>query len=102
MSSLTTQQRYIFIIALALMFFISHAAFAQIGFGAGSGGDIVGPIIRWIIANLVIPLLSIGVIVVGVLLISGEHRMMGLITMIAGAVVISQYQTIVGLLPQPQ
>lgn len=84
-------------VALATVILIVGAspAFAQLGLG-GAGSGVLTQLIQWVLTNIVQALLGAAVILVGMMLMWGHHTVAGIITVIVGAVVISQWQTIAG------
>lgn len=91
---MTSRQKVTLAVALALVL-VTHAAYAQIG-GGGTGG-LVQPILSWIVTNFVQAAIMLGILAVGAMLIAGRHTMVGVFTMIAGGLIMVNYQTISGL-----
>jgi len=64
----------------------------------GAAGGFIAPIITWFMANFIGGLIEIGVIVGGVILMFMRLHLAGLVTMIVGSLIVTNYQALAALL----
>lgn len=74
---------------------IAPDAHAQLG---GGGGGYVAQLIQWFTTNIAQGLIMGAVLFCGVLLMFGHHTMAGVAVIIVGALVMSHYQELAGLI----
>jgi hypothetical protein len=95
MKTLTKRQ---YVTAALVLTFLLAANIAP-AFAQAAGGGLIQPIIQWVITNIVQGLIEGGILLVGCLLLFSRHTMAGVAVMVIGAIIISQYQTLAGLVP---
>ena len=83
-------------IAIAAVMLAPDLAYAQAVTGANGG--YIAPIIQWGMQNFVGGLIEIGVIVGGVILMFMRLHLAGLVTMIVGSLIVTNYQVLASLL----
>ncbi len=84
------------LLAVSLFCLAADPAFAAIGGGGGSGG-LLQQFIDWLYTNIFQALIMLGILFVGVMLMLGQHTLIGIAWMAVGALVISNYQTLAGM-----
>lgn len=96
---MSSRERLILAIIVAILVLWSDQAFAQIAGGGGAGGGLLQTLIQWVITNIVQGLIAICVLVAGGLLMFGRHTLAALAVAAIGMLVIANYQTIAGFFP---
>ena len=64
----------------------------------GGNGGFIAPILQWFMTNFIGGLIEIGVIVGGVILMFMRLHLAGLVTMIVGSLIVTNYQALAALL----
>jgi hypothetical protein len=72
-------------------------AYAQVG-TTGAAGGFIAPIIDWFMTNFIGGLIEVGVLVGGVILMFMRLHVAGLVTMIVGSLIVTNYQALAALL----
>lgn len=85
-----------FALAVAAVMLAPDLAHAQATTGAAGG--LIAPVITWVMTNFIGGLIEIGVIVGGVILMFMRLHLTGLVTMIVGSLIATNYQAIATLL----
>jgi hypothetical protein len=80
-------------VAVILMPSLAHAQAVT-----GADGGLIAPVINWAMNNIIGGLIEIGVIVGGVILMFMRLHLTGLVTMIAGSLIVTNYQALAALL----
>ena len=87
------------VVIIAAAVITPDLACAQAGAGTtGAAAGLIGPAIDWVMTNFLGGLIEIGVIVGGVILMFMRLHISGIVTMIVGSLVVTNYQTIAALL----
>jgi hypothetical protein len=64
----------------------------------GAAGGFIAPVIQWFMTNFIGGLIEIGVLVGGVILMFMRLHLAGLVTMIVGSLIVTNYQALAALL----
>jgi len=82
-----------------LLLLTLEPANAQLAGGSMGGSGAAMQVLQWVMSNIAAFIIAVGVVFVGVMLVTG-HASLGIVgAMIVGGVVISQWQTIAALFP---
>jgi len=82
-----------------LLLLTLEPANAQLAGGSMGGSGAAMQVLQWVMSNIAAFIIAVGVVFVGVMLVTG-HASLGIVgAMIVGGVVISQWQNIAQLFP---